>query len=136
MLIRTKITKNLFYIFILIVVGFIFTSCRESQHNIVKVDKVPSSCIENGIDEHYKCTNCDKLFLDEKGETEVTLEDLALEVLDHDVTEFCLEDKYCNRCEKLIEEAKEFHNDHNLDGVCDDCASEVDATYHKETNAN
>ena len=51
MLIRTKITKNLFYIFILIVVGFIFTSCRESQHNIVKVDKVPSSCIENGIDE-------------------------------------------------------------------------------------
>ena len=36
----------------------------------------------------------------------------------------------------LIEEAKEFHNDHNLDGVCDDCASEVDATYHEETNAN
>ena len=136
MLIRTKITKNLFYIFILIVVGFIFTSCRESQHNIVKVDKVPSSCIENGIDEHYKCTNCDKLFLDEKGETEVTLEDLALEVLDHDVTEFCLEDKYCNRCEKLIEEAKEFHNDHNLDGVCDDCASEVDVIHHEETNAN
>ncbi len=45
-------------------------------HTIVKVEYVAETCTEDGYNAHYKCTveNCGKLFKDEEGKIETTLE--------------------------------------------------------------
>lgn len=48
------------------------------HNNIVKVEAKEPTCTENGNIEHYKCTDCGKLFSDAKGTTVITTEDVVI----------------------------------------------------------
>ena len=47
-------------------------------HSLKKHDAVPVSCTTDGNIEYYECSVCDKLFTDESGTTEVTLEEITI----------------------------------------------------------
>jgi hypothetical protein len=52
-------------------------------HSIVAVpDRV--SCTEDGCIAHYQCTGCNRVFLDEAGEVEISAEDIVIPALEHD----------------------------------------------------
>ena len=50
------------------------------QHHLIKVEANPPTCIYDGNETYYRCTDetCQKLFLDEEGKNETTLEDVTL----------------------------------------------------------
>lgn len=50
----------------------------KTHYNIVKVEAKEPTCTENGNIEHYKCTDCGKLFSDAKGTTVITTEDVVI----------------------------------------------------------
>ena len=50
----------------------------KTHNNIVKVEAKEPTCTENGNIEHYKCTDCGKLFSDAKGTTVITTEDVVI----------------------------------------------------------
>lgn len=54
------------------------------EHSLSKVDGTPSTCSEQGTKTHYACSGCDKLFLDEGGENEVTAAELTLPFAQHE----------------------------------------------------
>ena len=43
-------------------------------HSLTKHDEVPASCTTDGSIEYYECSECGKLFTDENGENEITLD--------------------------------------------------------------
>ena len=55
-------------------------------HSMTKHEKVKPTCTEAGTKEYYECETCGKIFADEKGETEVTEEDLVISALGHSMT--------------------------------------------------
>ena len=56
-----------------------------SNHNnqIIKVNAEAATCTESGIQEHYKCSGCGKLYSDADGLTEITLEEVTIQALGH-----------------------------------------------------
>lgn len=50
------------------------TACHEKSHShsLDAVAKKDATCTEAGYEAYYKCSGCDKLFSDEKGENEIT----------------------------------------------------------------
>lgn len=48
------------------------TDVNPKAHKITHVDEVPASTTATGTKAHYKCSLCDKLFLDKDGKNEVT----------------------------------------------------------------
>ena len=55
-------------------------------HSMAKHEEVKPTCTEAGTKEYYECETCGKIFADEKGETEVTKEDLVISALGHSMT--------------------------------------------------
>ena len=55
-------------------------------HSMIKHEEVKPTCTETGTKEYYECETCGKIFADEKGETEVTKEDLVISALGHSMT--------------------------------------------------
>lgn len=53
-------------------------------HKLEKVSTVAATCTSEGKAAHWKCSKCNKLFLDSEGKTEVTSENLVIDALGHD----------------------------------------------------
>ena len=53
---------------------------------MAKHEEVKPTCTEAGTKEYYECETCGKIFADEKGETEVTKEDLVISAPGHSMT--------------------------------------------------
>ena len=59
------------------------TGCKDEQphvHNLELISEKIATCTETGEREHYHCTLCDKNYLTEQAETEVSAEDLVIEI--------------------------------------------------------
>ena len=67
------------------VCAFAFTACdgETEKHNLNLVPEKAAGCFEEGHEAYYECSHCDKLFEDEKGVTEITLDDIILDPLGH-----------------------------------------------------
>ena len=55
-------------------------------HSMTKHEEVKPTCTEAGTKEYSECETCGKIFADEKGETEVTKEDLVISAPGHSMT--------------------------------------------------
>ncbi|MGN1304322.1 MAG: leucine-rich repeat protein, partial [Oscillospiraceae bacterium] len=85
---------------------------EKTGHSITKVNAVDSTCTTDGNTEHYKCSVCNKLFADESGTTETTIEDVTIpaahklshiEAANASCTESGNIEHYkCDVCEKLF----------------------------------
>ena len=59
--------------------GYVVAYSNPDIHNnIVKVEAKAATCTENGNIEHYKCTDCGKLFSDVAGATEIAAKDVVI----------------------------------------------------------
>ncbi len=64
----------------------IFATCKVTVphiHNMKKVDAVAASCEKEGNNEYYVCDDCGKVFKDEEGTTETTVEAETIAKLPH-----------------------------------------------------
>ena len=52
-------------------------------HTLTAVEAVPATCETAGVEAHWKCEVCGKLFSDAEGKTETTLEKLAIPATGH-----------------------------------------------------
>ncbi len=69
-----------------------FTACGHT-HELTLVEKKAATCTEAGYEAYYQCSGCEKLFSDEKGETEIaTPEELAA---GHKIQEVAKKDATC-----------------------------------------
>ncbi len=86
-------------------------------HTMIKHDRVEPTCTVPGNIEYYECTGCGKLFADEAGETEITIEDTVLAIVPHTLTKHdrveptCtapgnIEYYECSVCGKLFSDAE------------------------------
>ena len=63
--------------------ALMLTGCKDEQPHVHKLELISekvATCTETGEREHYHCTLCDKNYLTEKAETEVSAEDLEIAV--------------------------------------------------------
>ena len=60
------------------------SSSEVHVHTLEKVEAKDPTCTETGLLEHYKCSECGKLFSDSEGKTETTLEQVTVKALGHD----------------------------------------------------
>ena len=58
----------------------------KAPHTIITIDGEPATCTEPGIPDCYKCTVCNKLFLDAQGKKELTGDVGTIPALGHDWT--------------------------------------------------
>lgn len=63
----------------------ILVGCGEEKHNLVYIEGKSATCTEDGYQSYYVCTDCDKIFSDENGETEVAMSDITIAALGHDM---------------------------------------------------
>ena len=54
-------------------------------HTIIPVEAAESTCTEQGHIAHYKCTACNKVFTDEQGENETTVDAVTLDLVPHTI---------------------------------------------------
>ncbi|MDE7087821.1 MAG: hypothetical protein K2O67_06485, partial [Clostridia bacterium] len=77
------------------------------------VKKVEATCTQGGNIEYWQCSVCEKYFSDSEGNTEISLQEVSVEALGHNITEVaaeaatCTADgnyKYysCSRCDGLF----------------------------------
>ena len=66
-----------------LVCGYIIAPELEHTHNLLKVDARDASCTENGNIAYYVCEDCDKIFADEEGTVELTMEDTVISAIGH-----------------------------------------------------
>ena len=52
-------------------------------HEFEKIDGTEPTCTTTGVNEHWKCTSCGKLFADEQGENEISPEDTVRPLAPH-----------------------------------------------------
>ena len=67
------------------------------SHSIKAVEAKDPTCTEDGNIAHYKCNVCKKLFADEKGETELTAEDVVITALGHSLEEVERNEPTCTK---------------------------------------
>ncbi len=90
---------------------------KVKSHHITTITGTPATCEEAGVETHYKCTACNKLFSDPDGQHEISIADTVIPALGHDLEEkaakdpTCTEDgheKYyeCKRCHKKFSDAE------------------------------
>ena len=79
--------KKFINLFLVIIFAFSFCliGCGKTKddttthvHEIVAVKGVEPTGVENGFKNHYKCESCQKLFLDNKGKNETTLDKITI----------------------------------------------------------
>ena len=56
----------------------------KTGHSMQHIAKVPATCTEDGCEEYYYCSKCDKYFGDEEGQNVVTLSELKIDATGHD----------------------------------------------------
>ena len=91
------------------------TACEVDthEHTMQKTEAIAATCTEVGNIEYYTCTDCGKLFADEKGKTEITAESTVVAAKGHTIVAVnakeatCTEDGNtahykCSVCEKLF----------------------------------
>lgn len=88
----------------------VYTCCNDiKQDNIViyashsarKIEKVPSTCYKKGVEEHWYCSVCDKLFKDAGCTQETTITELTLAEEAHDFELHHQNDNFIfNKCSK------------------------------------
>lgn len=81
-------------------------------HKMTYIPGVNATCEKEGRREYWKCSECEKYFVDEKGENEITEEDLVIPLGSHDmehheaVEATCKEGNieywYCKICKKYF----------------------------------
>ena len=54
-----------------------------AHRNMQKTEKTDATCVKQGNIDYWSCPDCDKLFSDENGTTEIKLEDTVIEVAEH-----------------------------------------------------
>ncbi|MCM1221597.1 MAG: hypothetical protein NC548_44675, partial [Lachnospiraceae bacterium] len=67
-----KLIKTVALLAVFTTMGATMAACRGDQHSLTKHDAVEANCMQEGNIEYWDCSHCDKLFADEKGETEIT----------------------------------------------------------------
>ena len=63
--------------------GYIRTITPPHTHSLTLVPAVPATCVSAGNIEHYRCTDCGKLFSDSSGTSELTAADVTIDKLPH-----------------------------------------------------
>ncbi len=102
-------------------------------HTIITIDGQAPTCTADGIPDCYKCTVCEKLFVDAQGKTELTGELGIIPALGHNWTSWVtavfptdtepgLEKRKCIRCGK-VEERDIAATGHNLTFVAEKAAT-------------
>ena len=82
-----------------------------ANHKLTHIEEEPSTCIKNGVMEHYHCEVCGKDFSDERGTTELSSSDIQLPLANHKLVHIeetpatCTSDGikehyHCEVCEK------------------------------------
>jgi len=76
-------------------------SNEKFEHKLKFVNKIDSSCESEGVESHYVCEICDKLFNNDVAESELSKESLVIEEKGHDYVkdengEEC--NRICSRC--------------------------------------
>ena len=90
---------------------------KVKSHHITTINGTPATCEEAGVETHYKCTACNKLFSYPDGQHEIDIADTVIPALGHNIEEkaakdpTCTEDgheKYyeCSRCHKKFSDAE------------------------------
>ena len=64
-------------------------------HNLIHYDYVESTCTETGKKEYWYCIECELYFADSEGKITVSEEDLAVEIIDHNLHHYELEESTC-----------------------------------------
>ncbi|MBQ3584741.1 MAG: hypothetical protein IJA27_08510 [Lachnospiraceae bacterium] len=88
------------------------------EHTLTHNEKIDATCKDTGVKEHWSCT-CGKLFLDESGTTEVTMNDLVIAI-----------DSSNHTGETEIRDAKnatEIEDGYTGDTYCKDCGAKISA---------
>lgn len=80
-------------------------SNEKFEHKLKFVNKIDSSCESEGVESHYVCEICDKLFNNDVAESELSKESLVIEEKGHDYVkdengEEC--NRICSRCDDVI----------------------------------
>lgn len=74
-------------------------STNPNKHNLIKVEGKPATCKSTGIITHWKCSDCNKLFKDNNGTTEIVASDTIVPVATHSGgTATCTEKATCSYC--------------------------------------
>lgn len=55
------------------------------KHTMEHIDKVDATCTENGNQEYWHCTGCDKYFSDINGINQINLEDTVINAKGHTI---------------------------------------------------
>lgn len=68
------------------------STCHEpygdpKAHELTEVEAKDATCLADGNEAYWDCENCDKIFADDKGDKETTLEKVKKEQLKHDYTD-------------------------------------------------
>ncbi|MBE6928630.1 MAG: hypothetical protein E7467_09160 [Ruminococcaceae bacterium] len=86
------------------------------SHKVIYMNKVPATCTEAGIDEHYKCTVCGLIFLDAEANYQLPEDYIHIDATGHSYTytpNGKLHTVACSRCSDNYTEAHTF-----TDGKC------------------
>ena len=90
---------TLLTLILMLVLGFALVACNGGgeethTHNISYVEEKQASCTENGHSAYWICTECEKLFSDEAGTTEIAdISEITVHALGHSYV-----DGVCERC--------------------------------------
>ena len=78
---------------------------------MIRIERIQSTCISEGVRAHYECDKCNKMFFDEKGKIELSKENITIEKLKHslshyEATENVSEYWHCFACDKYFIDAE------------------------------
>ena len=97
------------------VCGYIITPAKSHVHTLKEVKAVDAGCTTPGSKGYWECTDCGKIFEDEKAEKEIESKDsLVIEALGHTASAEWKFDadshwKLCSKCSTVIEDTKASH---------------------------
>ena len=102
-----------------------------AAHTLVKTDRVEPTCIENGTEAYYTCSNCDKIFADANANREIDAP-AEIDALGHDTegvnwtAEGNVHYKACKRCGAHVDEAAHSGGTASCEAkaVCEVCGAE------------
>lgn len=135
------------------------TVVEANGHTIVAVNAKEATCTEDGNTAHYKCSVCEKLFSDEEGATEITVDSTVIAKEGHAMTHHeavpatCTEDgtlEYysCSRCNKNFADengttektstvdVKKGHEMTHHDAVAATCTEDGNVEYYSCSRCN
>ena len=87
-------------------------------HSLQHVAAKPATCTEDGNIAYWYCENCEKYFSDEKGKTEITLEDTVIKaghtLVEIPATEFMTSGQKCSECGQIIVEPQPIGGEYTI----------------------